>query len=141
MPRRKEPKALTEKQWGNSGNTGNLTPFKPGQTGNPGGRPKGRSLTSILRQALDEVSIGGEIIPLGLTAGEYLVQTIINNATKGDATLAREIFQRVDGKVPDIIEIRDMSKLSDAELLNIAKGASRGDFGASETREGTRSEA
>ena len=28
--------------------------FKPGQSGNPNGRPKGRSITSILRELLDQ---------------------------------------------------------------------------------------
>jgi hypothetical protein len=55
----KNPKSATE----NSGKTvdpkkrgrvENLTPFKPGQTGNPGGRPKKTRLTDAYRALLED---------------------------------------------------------------------------------------
>ncbi len=104
-------------------NTTNLRPpFKPGQSGNPKGRKKGKTLTTILREALDKTDIGGKPIPNGWTAAEYFVQIMISLACKGDPLMIKEIFNRIDGKVPNRVEIRDMSKLTDEDLLLIAHG-------------------
>ncbi len=42
----------------NSGKTANLRPFKKGQSGNPGGRPKTAKLAELIRQYLDEETGG-----------------------------------------------------------------------------------
>jgi hypothetical protein len=65
--------------------------FKPGQSGNPGGRPKKVSLTALLREALArEVE--------GRTVGEKLVEVMVQNALKGDFRFCRDLMDRIDGK-------------------------------------------
>lgn len=77
------------------------TQFPPGRSGNPGGRPKGRSLTAILREALDADTLGEMPIVGGKTVADVLVQAMLGHAISGDAALIREAFTRIDGKVPD----------------------------------------
>jgi hypothetical protein len=78
-----------------------MPPWRPGQSGNPGGRPKGRSLTSILREKLDDVEVCNQPCPDGRTVGETLIEAMVAQALKGDATLMRTILERIDGKVSD----------------------------------------
>jgi hypothetical protein len=111
--------------------------YKPGVCGNPGGRPKGAlSLTKLLREALEKNTINGELIPEGKTAGERLIELAIANASKGNAKYFTEIINRIDGKLPDKVEIRDLSKLTDDQLRAIAEGAGGSDLGASSETEG-----
>jgi Family of unknown function (DUF5681) len=76
-----------------------VVPFKPGQSGNPGGRPKGVSLITLLRRALDGDSIGGVKTDDGRTVAEHLADRIIVHAMKGNPAYAAQILDRVCGKV------------------------------------------
>jgi hypothetical protein len=91
-----------EEQRKNSGARGrseNLKPFPPGVSGNPGGRPKGRSITAIMRAKLDDTALAGEPCPEGRTVAETLVEAIFVHAVKhGNAALTREILDRLEGK-------------------------------------------
>lgn len=77
----------------------NLTPhqWQPGQSGNPAGRPKGRSLTAILAAVLDATELDGEPIPGGRTVGEALVEAAVKKALAGDVAMFRELVRRRDG--------------------------------------------
>jgi len=68
--------------------------FKPGVAANPAGRPKGRSLTDILRAKLAESP----------KAAEDFVDRVIELAMEGQAPYAKEVWERMDGKVPDKLE-------------------------------------
>lgn len=89
----------------------NLVRFKPGQSGNPGGRPKGRSLTAILRQALDGKELCGQEVPNGWTVGDLLINAMLKYAVKGDASLIKEAFNRTDGKIPDKIDLTGQQRI------------------------------
>ncbi len=54
-------------------NNGNLKPFKPGQSGNPGGRPKTAPMQKAIRQALEDPEVA-----------ERLVKTLVSNANWGN---------------------------------------------------------
>jgi hypothetical protein len=69
--------------------------FKPGNKANPGGRPKGRSLTALLREWLDET---GEPPDTGTNA-ERIVAALIRGAVGGDRQTIKDVFERVEGKV------------------------------------------
>ncbi len=79
------------------GNTGNLRPWKPGQSGNPAGRPKGRGLTDRLRKLLEEDN--------GRVADE-LILAAKQAALKGDFRFWKEIIDRMDGPIRQQIEQR-----------------------------------
>ena len=69
--------------------------FRPGESGNPTGRPTERPLTVALRDALD--ANDGELV-------ETLAQVAIDKAKGGDFRYFKEIMDRVDGKVTDKVQ-------------------------------------
>ena len=89
-------------------------PWRKGQTGNPGGRPRAIA-TQILRQEITE---------------EYLVtiwQVTISQAKAGDATARREILDRLEGKPVqrnengDVGEFTGLEDVPTEELLRIVR--------------------
>jgi len=77
-------------------NIENLRPFKPGQSGNPKGRPKGSGITDRLKKLLEKED--GKI-------ADALAQSIISAALRGDYRFVKEILDRVEGKVTDKLDI------------------------------------
>lgn len=81
--------------------TSGLVPWKPGQSGNPKGSRPGRRLNDILRGALDSTSLCDQEVPGGRTVAESLIESAIAHAIKsGNPSLIKEIFDRIDGRVP-----------------------------------------
>jgi hypothetical protein len=80
----------------------NLRPhqYKPGQSGNPSGRPKGSSLTARLRKLLEQDD--GKL-------AETLAKVAVREAAKGKYQHLKEVWDRVDGTLVTKIQI-------DAEL-------------------------
>ena len=66
--------------------------FKPGQSGNPAGRPKGRTLTNRLKAILEE-EVNGK------TVAQALMEAGVKAALKGDYRYWNHIAERIDGKV------------------------------------------
>lgn len=83
-----------EKQWKN---TDNLKPWKPGQSGNPSGRPKKSTLTEKLRSVLEQDHNGK-------TVGQALIDVVTREALKGDFRFAKEILDRMDGPIKQQVE-------------------------------------
>lgn len=73
-------------------------PFEPGRSGNPGGRPKERPFRDALRieQALAE---RGEDTPAKKGSLRYIARRLLERAAE-ETTAAREVADRLDGKVP-----------------------------------------
>lgn len=69
--------------------------FKPGQSGNLNGRPKGKTVTERLQKIINENE--GEI-------ADALVKSALKQALKGDHRFFKEILDRVEGKVVDRIQ-------------------------------------
>ena len=73
--------------------------FKPGQSGNPNGRPKGSGLTDTLKKLLREPDPDDP----DKTTQDRLIEAAMIHAKKGDFKFFQEIFNRCEGKVPDRI--------------------------------------
>ena len=78
-------------------------PWKPGESGNPGGRPKGRSCAADLRRILDEeAKIKGQSPGHGVANREALLRRLVDDAIKtGNPALYRLILEWHDGRPPD----------------------------------------
>ena len=75
--------------------------FKPGQSGNPGGRPKkGETLTDILRKYLE----GHDDENPAITRKQRLAEELYNRAIEGDVTAIKYTYDRVDGKPVETVD-------------------------------------
>jgi hypothetical protein len=95
----------------NAGNVGygkppTETQFKPGNS--PlGHRKKGSvSIVGLIKKVLEENE--------GVEA-ERLARSVIQNAIEGNPTALKQILDRVDGPVKEVLEVDDVTALSDAE--------------------------
>jgi len=68
--------------------------WKPGQSGNPGGMQKGKSLTAVLRELLDQIPEGDN-----KKLKEAVVKALLRKALTGDTRALDIIFDRTEGKV------------------------------------------
>ncbi len=104
MATKKKPtkKTRTAKQSGNTAKKPRGKPFepghkyawKPGQSGNPAGRPKVRTLSEELRARLQEQYRGRD----DRTYGRMVAEALVDRAINGDVMAIREVFDRVEGK-------------------------------------------
>lgn len=98
---RPEEQSFTDKQRKNrERRLANLKPFKPGQSGNPKGRPKRRAISEAYRKLLEHVNDEGETIAL------KLAQQVIADALDGDLAAIREVTDRTEGKPKQEQEIK-----------------------------------
>jgi len=75
-------------------------PFKKGQSGNPGGRPKEKLFTDALRMEIK--AAGGDHKRL-----RKIADALLQKAESGDIQAIREVADRLDGKAPQAIEHQD----------------------------------
>jgi hypothetical protein len=80
----------------------NLRPFKPGQSGNPKGRPKSITLSEAYRKMLAQVD---ETDPEKRTKAEVLAGEMYTKAKSGDVSALREIADRVEGKAKQTLTL------------------------------------
>lgn len=90
-----------------TGNTGpikrrgrveNLIPWKPGQSGNPNGRPRRKPITDAYLQLLE--SIDPRDKKLKRTFAQRIAQAMVDQVVKnGSVAAAAEIADRIEGKV------------------------------------------
>lgn len=88
---------VTENSGKNSGRIKNLRPWRPGESGNPGGRPGRSPLTDAYRARLDQANPQDKHQPKR-TFAECLAEVMVNRALAGDLNAAIEITDRVEGK-------------------------------------------
>lgn len=107
--------ASTKDSGGNNGKPENLIAhqFKPGESGNPGGRPKKRPVTEYLleqlesaipQSMLDAMKDGPRAVFLEIygpnpTFGQMIAFKLVQMCAKGDVFAMRELMDRVEGKV------------------------------------------
>jgi hypothetical protein len=75
-------------------------PFKPGQSGNPGGRSKTRPFRDALMMEFASAEDPVDVPPRSMRA---VARALIAKALGEDVGAVREIADRIDGKVPQAI--------------------------------------
>jgi len=103
----------------------NLTPFPKGVSGNPKGRPKGAvSMTTRLKKILDKRIYNFN--PIEKTEKKdkivnHLIDILIAKALSGEDKAIIEIFNRIDGKVKEQLELSGSidlyNDMSEKEIL------------------------
>lgn len=74
-----------------------ITPWQPGQSGNPAGKPKGtRNRSTIVRRWLEAK---GKLE--GLNVADELVLALIEKASQGDVNAFKELFDSGYGKLTE----------------------------------------
>ena len=107
-------------------NNENLTPFKKGESGNPDGRPPGKSFKTILNKLLDleatEKDLSDEELKAMLPDGKVtnrdilMARLLLQAKADGDSKSMERLMNRVDGKpietVHQKLEIGTENKIS-----------------------------
>lgn len=93
--------------------------WKPGQSGNPRGRlPYERTLTSCLRDQLADLDP-----EMGRTYEQLLAEAVVKGAIKaagkGNGQLAQFIFERLEGKMPELIDLRAIEIMASKDIANM----------------------
>ena len=84
-------------------------PFKKGQSGNPGGRPKKLHITNMFEAILSRPENRKEL--------ESIIMDILKSRRMASVLLLREIADRTEGKVSQEIEVSgQLTTLSDTDL-------------------------
>ncbi len=95
-------------------NSENLTPWKPGHSGNPKGRPKGsRNRSTIMRELLELTAVenvkdyqkaimGDDFQPD--TIADQIAAAIVMKALDGDVAAFKELMDSAFGKLTDRVE-------------------------------------
>jgi hypothetical protein len=120
-------KKATDKQKSNTDGRNrkmaNLKPWKPGQSGNPRGRPKTRTLSEELRARLKEQYPGRS----DATYGRMVAHKLVDLAIDGEIAAIREVFDRTEGKPKQVVDVnveerkREMVEDAIARLIEEAQ--------------------
>src|SRR5207253_6863743 len=86
--------------------------WKPGQSGNPGGRPKKKPITERYAANLEETVPEAHRISLklrkGATWADAMTMALLLLAARGNIQAAKEITDRVEGKVAQQAEVTNL---------------------------------
>jgi hypothetical protein len=96
------------------------TQFKPGVSGNPGGRPKGRSIVARIRELLDRTTdLQGMPLEGGRTLGDLLAEQVLRNALEGDVKAAKDLLDRLEGRSRQSVPEQGDTTVRDAALARL----------------------
>lgn len=88
----------------------NTRGWKPGQSGNPAGRPKKEmTLVSLIKDELDKVP---EDEKSGKTNVQLIAEALMRKATSGNAEAIKIVLDRVEGKVKQVVGIENEGSTS-----------------------------
>lgn len=89
-----------------------LNKFKPGQSGNPKGRPKkGMAMTDLLKEELDAVDKG-----TGKLKREVIAEKLAAGAMAGDITFIKYVYDRTDGPVKQDINLDGKLEIDEIKI-------------------------
>ena len=78
--------------------------WKKGQSGNPSGRPKSKTLSDAYKSKLEELVPNDSE---GRTWAELIAEAQVRDAVRGNVQAAREIADRTEGRARQAIEFED----------------------------------
>ncbi len=94
--------------------------YKPGNSGNPGGRPRG---ISLVRELLDELASTAPTVdgPGGeeTTRARRVVREWLRLAIQGDLSAIRMMIEHVDGKPKQAIALEAVDTIKDALIHDL----------------------
>lgn len=97
---KRKPQSRLRTGEGRSPRSGTIPPpefrFKPGQSGNPGGRPKTKLISQAYRDFLQEFDTKKR-----RTMAQEIAKQVIQKALKGDLAAAKETTDRTEGRAVD----------------------------------------
>src|ERR1700683_546374 len=88
--------------------------WKKGQSGNPSGRPKSKTLSDAYRNKLEEPVPND---PEGRTWAELIAEAQVRDAVRGNVQAAREIADRTEGRARQAIEFEDTTMANAFERM------------------------
>jgi hypothetical protein len=97
--------------------------WKPGQSGNPGGRPKNDSITSRLRRVLASEHNGREIADL-------IAERLIKEALSGKFPFLKELLDRTEGAALERhrVTLSPLETFTDRDIITLARKLNRMDL-------------
>ena len=91
--------------------TGKATRFQPGQSGNPSGRPRKRSISDryeiMAEQPLPKKECSDLGLRKGATYGDAIAYAQIHSAIEGKTEAAREVREAIEGKATQRVELAE----------------------------------
>ena len=101
---------VKERKTNGSGKVTNITSWQKGQSGNLKGRPKKEDcLTSLLKEEIEKIDPEDKE---KRTHKELIVIATMRLARKGNAAALKEIWERMDGKVKEKLEVETKDSLN-----------------------------
>jgi len=103
-------------------NGGTLKTLEPGDTLPGSGHPGGNNFKTVAKRYLDSTYDKNNLLTGKkdkLTGMELLCLSLIDKALKGDVTAAREILDRIEGKVSQANELKIFNELTDEQADDI----------------------
>jgi hypothetical protein len=107
----------------NMANEDNLKSWKPGQSGNLNGRPKGhKSIKNIIERYLTVGSkIKNEDTGEELTNQEVIVLELLKKAKKGDINAFKELVDRTEGKPTQTSVVDQTNRFPEGVEIELVK--------------------
>jgi Family of unknown function (DUF5681) len=100
---------------GPSPEVGKAHRWKKGQSGNPSGRPKSKTLSDAYKNRLKELVPND---PEGRSWAELIAEAQIRDAVRGNVQAAREIADRTEGRARQSIEFEDKTLANAFERMS-----------------------
>jgi Family of unknown function (DUF5681) len=98
------------------------TQWKPGQSGNPGGRPRRKPITDRINALLEKALLTGIVVPEGKVLADLVAEAYVAAAIVGDARDRKEMTDRVEGRAilattqTDDVDARDALRTEALEM-------------------------
>ena len=95
----------------------NLKSWKPGESGNPAGKPLGtKNFTTLFKEAVKKLAKEG--VEGASDAEKALVMTAFKEAHKGNFNFYKDIIDRMYGKSKDVVDLESSSLVELLTRLN-----------------------